>query len=105
MEDSEAEASPLLRSEGRVSKRQASYYLGETVSAQNADLLLLVCCFITGLIDASSYNAWSVFMGMQTGTSQPSSHRTSSTYIANGRQPRQHNLPRLEHRKPSPWLR
>lgn len=30
--------------------------LGENVSAQNADLLLLLCCLVSGLIDSTIYN-------------------------------------------------
>ena len=67
MEDSEAEAAPLLGRKGLCSERRLYDYLRQTIRVQNADLLLLACCFTTGLIDAGSYNAWSVFMGMQTG--------------------------------------
>ncbi|KAJ5584756.1 uncharacterized protein N7459_004556 [Penicillium hispanicum] len=32
-----------------------------------ADLICLLLCFLTGLCDSSAYNAWSCFLGMQTG--------------------------------------
>ncbi|OJJ37355.1 hypothetical protein ASPWEDRAFT_39034 [Aspergillus wentii DTO 134E9] len=41
--------------------------LKQPVSASYADLVCLLCCFITGLCDSSAYNAWSCFLGMQTG--------------------------------------
>jgi hypothetical protein len=31
------------------------------------DLVLIVCCFITGLLDAAVFNVWSCFVSMQTG--------------------------------------
>lgn len=62
-----AETSPLLPLKQRRSRDRVRRYFMQSIRVQNAYLPLLVCCFITGLIDAGSYNAWSVFMGMQTG--------------------------------------
>ncbi|KAL8913364.1 MAG: hypothetical protein Q9171_001841 [Xanthocarpia ochracea] len=42
-------------------------YLTATIDTHHADLPLLACCFVTGIIDAGAYNAWGTFMGMQTG--------------------------------------
>ncbi|KAI4232821.1 MAG: hypothetical protein LQ352_008298 [Teloschistes flavicans] len=67
MQNGEAETAPLLGIKQQKSKRQVRRYLTENVDNHYAPLPLLVCCFLTGLIDAGSYNAWSVFMGMQTG--------------------------------------
>lgn len=37
------------------------------VKAKHADYVLLACSFVTGLLDCSTFNNWSVFVGMQTG--------------------------------------
>lgn len=39
----------------------------QDVDAAYTDIICLVLCLITGLCDSSSYNAWSCFLGMQTG--------------------------------------
>ncbi|KAF2462201.1 hypothetical protein BDY21DRAFT_330744 [Lineolata rhizophorae] len=41
--------------------------LGETVDPRRGDVALLICCFITGMVDAVTFNNWEVFAGMQTG--------------------------------------
>ena len=67
MQDHHAESTPLLAlKDDRATNRARRYFL-QKVQVQNAYVPLLLCCFITGLIDAGSYNAWTVFMGMQTG--------------------------------------
>ena len=66
MQDTESEAAPLL-GQKRAKSNRARRYLTENIKLDNAYIPLLICCFLTGLIDAASYNAWSVFMGMQTG--------------------------------------
>lgn len=63
--EAEAEGAPLLGQ--KQSATTARRYLAENIRLDYAYLPLLVCCFLTGLIDAASYNAWTVFMGMQTG--------------------------------------
>ncbi|KAL8950572.1 MAG: hypothetical protein Q9222_003406 [Ikaeria aurantiellina] len=47
--------------------RQLHSYLVAPIDTHHADLPLLACCFVTGIIDAGAYNAWGTFMGMQTG--------------------------------------
>lgn len=69
MRDGDTETAPLLGNKQHKPKRQLRSFLTENVDVHYAPLPLLVCCFLTGLIDAGSYNAWSVFMGMQTGKS------------------------------------
>ena len=88
--DAEAEDAPLLGQ--KQSATTARRYLTKNIRVDYAYLPLLVCCFLTGLIDAASYNAWTVFMGMQTGMAlcQP---RIQLTFMA-----RKHHLPGLEHR-------
>ncbi|KAL8689742.1 MAG: hypothetical protein Q9218_004657 [Villophora microphyllina] len=67
MHDGDVENTPLLGNKQPKSRRQVRRYFTENIDVHYAPLPLLVCCFLTGLIDAGSYNAWSVFMGMQTG--------------------------------------
>ncbi|KAL8627863.1 hypothetical protein Q9189_006428 [Teloschistes chrysophthalmus] len=67
MHNGDTETTPLLGNKQPKPKRQLRSFLTENVAILYAPLPLLVCCFLTGLIDAGSYNAWSVFMGMQTG--------------------------------------
>lgn len=43
----------------------------QPINPKNADLICLVLCLITGLHDSASYNAWSCFLAMQTGTESP----------------------------------
>ncbi|KAL8707506.1 MAG: hypothetical protein Q9220_007496 [cf. Caloplaca sp. 1 TL-2023] len=47
--------------------RRLRPYLAAPIDTHHADLPLLACCFVTGIIDAGAYNAWGTFMGMQTG--------------------------------------
>ncbi|KAL8739090.1 MAG: hypothetical protein Q9181_000201 [Wetmoreana brouardii] len=49
------------------SSKQLRQYLAAPINTHHADLPLLACCFVTGIIDAGAYNAWGTFMGMQTG--------------------------------------
>ncbi|KIX01627.1 uncharacterized protein Z518_09353 [Rhinocladiella mackenziei CBS 650.93] len=42
-------------------------YLKQDIRLQHADLVLLVCGFISGLCDSGTFNAWSCFVSMQTG--------------------------------------
>ena len=67
MSDTDAETAPLLAFKQAKPDSRVRRYFAQPIRLDHAYLPLLVCCFITGLIDAGSYNAWSVFMGMQTG--------------------------------------
>ncbi len=42
-------------------------HLSEEVDAGWADLILIVACFISGLVDSAVFNVWSCFVSMQTG--------------------------------------
>jgi hypothetical protein len=42
----------------------------QNLTTTHADLVCLLLCFLTGLCDSSAYNAWSCFLGMQTGMNQ-----------------------------------
>ncbi|KAL8871902.1 MAG: hypothetical protein Q9174_002371 [Haloplaca sp. 1 TL-2023] len=67
MQNGDTEQVPLLGHKQKGSGQRACLWLTEVIDVHYAWLPLLVCCFLTGLIDAASYSAWSVFMGMQTG--------------------------------------
>ena len=71
MDSAAAESAPLLSQKKTRPSGRARRYLTESICIDNASIPLLVCCFLTGLIDAGSYSAWSVFMGMQTGYPPP----------------------------------
>ena len=42
-------------------------YFSQDVDKAWADLILLVACFISGLVDSAVFNVWSCFVSMQTG--------------------------------------
>lgn len=42
-------------------------YFQIDISTQNADVLMLTCCLISGLMDSTIYNAYGTFVSMQTG--------------------------------------
>lgn len=42
-------------------------HLKEDVSRQRADLVLILCYLITGLLDSASISVWGSFVSMQTG--------------------------------------
>jgi len=65
------EESPLLGG-GRKPDSLASRWrrhLAVDVSRDWADLVLIMCYFITGLLDSSSISVWGSFVSMQTGES------------------------------------
>jgi len=41
--------------------------LSGTITAKHADIALLFCSFVTGLLDCATFNNWGAFVGMQTG--------------------------------------
>ncbi|KAH6648630.1 hypothetical protein BKA67DRAFT_661591 [Truncatella angustata] len=50
-----------------ASKPSWRSYLTATVNRDWADLILLLCYFVTGLLDSASINTWGSFVSMQTG--------------------------------------
>jgi hypothetical protein len=50
---------------GAVNRLRA--HLTEEVSTAHADILLLTCCLISGLVDSTIYDAYGTFVSMQTG--------------------------------------
>ena len=98
MEDAETETTPLVGSKQWRSRDRVNRYFMQDISVQNAYLPLLVCCFVTGLIDAGCYSFWSVFMGMQTGRSSlPDKSDILTVHL------RQHHLLGLEYSRSSSW--
>ncbi|KAL8725452.1 MAG: hypothetical protein Q9166_007346 [cf. Caloplaca sp. 2 TL-2023] len=61
------ESTPLMADGPPQNSKQVRQYLIAPINTHHADLPLLACCFVTGIIDAGAYNAWGTFMGMQTG--------------------------------------
>ncbi|KAH7132623.1 hypothetical protein B0J11DRAFT_522148 [Dendryphion nanum] len=47
--------------------RFTKQYIFETLDLTHGDIPLLISSFTTGLLDATSFNNWGVFIGMQTG--------------------------------------
>lgn len=54
----------------KTSNRLASIkdYLNEEISEAWGDIVLILLCFSTGLLDSAVFNTWSCFVSMQTGT-------------------------------------
>jgi hypothetical protein len=42
----------------------------KNIDLRYADLVFLVCYFVSGILDSSAYNAWTCFVSMQTGESE-----------------------------------
>jgi len=61
------ETTPLLGRQQPFAMDQLRKLMSSSISLKHADLPLLVSCYVTGLIDAGAFNAWGIFMGMQTG--------------------------------------
>ncbi|KAF2136940.1 uncharacterized protein K452DRAFT_322093 [Aplosporella prunicola CBS 121167] len=51
----------------RTPRARVRVHLAAEVSPTHADLLLLVCSLISGLMDSTLYNAYNTFVSMQTG--------------------------------------
>ncbi|KAJ5671494.1 hypothetical protein N7507_000621 [Penicillium longicatenatum] len=60
--DLEASPSSEMRRTSTITRRWK-----QELNPSHADLVCLLLCFLTGLCDSSAYNAWSCFLGMQTG--------------------------------------
>ena len=46
-------------------------HLVQDVDEAWSDVILLVTCFIAGLVDSAVFNTWSCFVSMQTGKAPP----------------------------------
>ena len=60
-EKSQIEAKP------RSAIQRTKSYLTSEVTVAHADLIFIVCCFISGLVDSTIYDAFGTFVSMQTG--------------------------------------
>jgi hypothetical protein len=61
----------LRKTKSRAQKWK--HYLAQDVDKSWADAILLVACFISGLVDSAVFNVWSCFVSMQTGGFVPCS--------------------------------
>lgn len=64
--ESDAERQPLLGRKPEVVSRWRKA-MSADVRRQRADLVLLTCYIITGLLDSASISTWGAFVSMQTG--------------------------------------
>jgi Protein of unknown function (DUF1275) len=48
-------------------KPKHEHWLSLKINTTLSSIPILLCCFISGLIDANVFNAWGVFASMQTG--------------------------------------
>ena len=66
--------------------QRAHTHLTAELSPDHTDILLLMCCFISGLVDSTIYDAFGTFVSMQTGNTVflglggSTSHSTSKPY-------------------------
>ncbi|KAJ5952086.1 uncharacterized protein N7479_010499 [Penicillium vulpinum] len=68
MEKTPPSSSPDLEAPGIPAKQSSvAQRWKENLTPTHADLVCLMLTFLTGLCDSSAYNAWSCFLGMQTG--------------------------------------
>ncbi|EEA26454.1 hypothetical protein TMatcc_005275 [Talaromyces marneffei ATCC 18224] len=44
-------------------------YLASDINTKRADIILIICAFVSGLVDGVSFTAWGSFASMQTGNS------------------------------------
>lgn len=56
-----------------------SRYFQAGINTEWTDMLLIICGFVSGLVDGLSFNAWGSFSSMQTGLSFTNSHSFSNT--------------------------
>lgn len=52
----------------RRSKGGIGAYLTRNVENSLTSIPIILCCFCSGLVDSTVFNAWGVFATMQTGT-------------------------------------
>ncbi|KAG4030697.1 hypothetical protein MFRU_011g01540 [Monilinia fructicola] len=52
---------------GKSFSSKVRKHFAQEVSTDHADILMLICCLITGFLDSTLYNAFKTFVSMQTG--------------------------------------
>jgi len=61
---------PLLRkSDSRSLAVRTRHWMNVDVKREHADIILVLCYMVTGLLDSASISIWGSFVSMQTGTS------------------------------------
>lgn len=74
--DAERGEAPRLEDQKPTPRKRPGFvarlqtHLNEDVSTSHADILMLTCCLVSGLVDSTIYNAYGTFVSMQTGTSR-----------------------------------
>ena len=58
---------PMVENESETHNTPKQRFWTGEVDVKRGDLLLLACCFTTGLLDCSTFRNWVVFVSMQTG--------------------------------------
>jgi hypothetical protein len=74
---------PLLDSRALETKSRLQRWrrhLNQDVEESWADLILLVLCLISGIVDSAVFNVWSCFVSMQTGERVSGSRGQGLTY-------------------------
>lgn len=50
-----------------IGLRVIGRHLLSDIDTKRTDIVLIVCAFVSGLVDGTSFNAWGSFSSMQTG--------------------------------------
>ncbi|TID22091.1 hypothetical protein E6O75_ATG10885 [Venturia nashicola] len=67
-EDSESENLPLMaKSIPSTWSSKFKRHFNAQIDTKRADIILIICFFVSGLTDSGAYNAWNIFLSMQTG--------------------------------------
>ncbi|GAM35316.1 DUF1275 domain protein [Talaromyces pinophilus] len=53
----------------RIKDKDLVRYLASDINTKGADIVLIICGFVSGLVDGVSFTAWGSFASMQTGNS------------------------------------
>jgi hypothetical protein len=51
----------------RIKDKDLVRYLASDINTKGADIVLMICGFVSGLVDGVSFTAWGSFASMQTG--------------------------------------
>lgn len=63
---SDGENQPLMaKSKTSTWNFRMKRHFNAQIDTRRADVILIICFFISGLTDAGAYNAWNVFLSMQ----------------------------------------
>lgn len=73
----------LPRDEKTERKKGLAIHFATEIHSDRADVPMIACCFVSGLIDSAAYNAWTCFVSMQTGKPQLPHNRISTSMSLN----------------------